>query len=24
VLSAAYSGATVYSNGVTWNYAYVA
>lgn len=24
VLSAAYSGATVYSNGVTWNYCYVA
>ena len=24
VLSAAYSGATVYSNGTTWNYAYVA
>ncbi len=24
VLSAAYSGATVYSNGVTWNYAYTA
>ena len=24
VLSAAYSGATVYSNGATWNYAYVA
>jgi hypothetical protein len=23
-LSAAYSGATVYSNGATWNYAYVA
>jgi hypothetical protein len=24
VISAAYAGATVYSNGVTWNYAYVA
>ena len=24
VISAAYAGATVYSNGATWNYAYVA